>query len=166
MPILETLEAFVKPWAVFYSDSRPTEAVVLFAHIAGMLWGGGLAITADRNVWQLRTATVNERARLLVAIDHLHAPVLMGLGLSALSGVLLTLADLKTFGTSPYWWGKMIAFALLLANGAWLRHQERHLQAAPVTMVGKWRVLTVAAGISITLWFAVALGGVFLMTMI
>ena len=166
MPLLETLEAIVKPWAVLYSDSKPTEAVVLFAHVAGTLWGGGLAIAADRNVWRLRTVTADERLRLLVEIDRLHAPVLIGLSLAAISGVLLTTADLKTFGTSPYWWGKMIAFALLLANGAWLQRQERRFRAAPATMDGKWQALRIASAFSFTLWFTVALGGVFLVTLI
>jgi len=166
MPLLETLEAVVKPWAVFYSDSKPAEAVVLFAHVAGTLWGGGLAIAADRSVWKLRTAAVEERVRLLGEIDRLHTPVLAGLSLAALSGVLLTAADLKTFGTSPLWWGKMIAFALLLANGAWLQRQERRFRAAPATMDGKWQALRLASAFSFTLWFTVALGGVFLMTLI
>ena len=166
MALLETLEALVKPWAVFYSDSKPAEAAVLFAHVAGTLWGGGLAIAADRNVWKLRTAAVEERVRLLGEIDRLHVPVLIGLSLAAISGVLLTAADLKTFGTSPLWWGKMVAFALLLANGAWLQWQERRLRATPAVMDGKWPALRLASAISFTLWFTVALGGVFLMTLI
>ena len=166
MPLLETLEALVKPWAVLYSDSKPTEAVVLFAHVAGTLWGGGLAIAADRSVWKLRTAAADERLRLLGEIDRLHASVLIGLSLAAISGVLLTTADLKTFGTSPYWWGKMIAFALLLTNGWWLQHQERRFRAAPATMDGKWQGLRIASAFSFTLWFTVALGGVFLVTLI
>jgi hypothetical protein len=162
MPLLETLELVLKPWAKFYSKSSPTQAVVMFTHIAGMLGGGGLAIAADRAMWKARTATDEVRSRLLAEVEQIHRPVIIGLTMSALSGVLLTASDLTTFVTSPVWWVKMVAFGLLLANGAWLQSVERGAQQASSTIPAVWQKLSVSSRISYTLWFAVALGGVLL----
>lgn len=162
MPLLETLELVVKPWAKFYAKSSPTQDVVLFAHIAGMLGGGGLAIAADRAMWKARTATDEVRSRLLAEVGRIHRPVIIGLAMSLLSGVLLTASDLTTFVTSPVWWVKMAAVVLLLANGAWLQAVERGAQHAPATIPAAWKKLSLSSRISYTLWFAVALGGVLL----
>lgn len=162
MPLLETLEAIVKPWEKFYSKSSPTQAVVIFTHIASMLGAGGLAISADRAMWRARKASDEVRSRLVAEVESLHRPVVIGLALSVLSGALMTAADLKTFGVSPVWWGKMIAFGLLLANGAWLQSIERGAQKAPATIPAAWNKLSAASVISYMLWFAVALGGVLL----
>lgn len=162
MPLLETLELVVKPWARFYAKSSPTQTMVLFTHLAGMLGGGGLAIAADRAIWKARTASDEVRSRLLAEVEHIHRPVIIGLGMSALSGVLMTTADLGEFVTSPVWWGKMAFFALLLANGAWLQSIERGAQKVPATMPTAWKKLAVSSRFSYTLWFAVALGGVLL----
>lgn len=162
MTVLETFVDLAKPWEKFYSKSSPTQAVVLFTHIAGMLGGGGLAIAADRAMWKARKATDEARSRLLAEVESIHRPVIIGLTLSALSGALLTAADLATFATSPVWWGKMVAFGLLLANGAWLQSVERRAQKAPATLPVVWNKLSAATVISYMLWFAVALGGVLL----
>lgn len=159
---LETLETLAKPWAKFYSKSSPTQAVVLFAHIAGMLGGGGLAIAADRALWKARTAPDEVRSRLLAEVASIHRPVTIGLAASMLSGALMTTADLSTFVTSPVWWGKMLAFGLLLANGAWLRSVEGRAQHASATLPAAWKTLSISSRISLTLWFTVALGGVLL----
>ena len=162
MPVLETLVAAVEPWARFYADSTATQAVVTFAHVGGMLWGGGLALSADRAVWKLRTAAAEERTRLLAEVGRLHPAVLTGLGISVLSGLLLTAADLEEFATSPYWWRKVVMVALLLANGAWLQWQERRMRAAPATVLPRWKMLTVTSALSFLFWFTVVLFGVVL----
>lgn len=162
MPSLETLVAAAKPWAAFYSDSKVAQGTLMFAHVAGMLWGGGLAIAADRALLKMRNAMAADRARLLAEVSRLHPSVIGGLALSALSGVLLFAADLETFATSPLYWGKIAAFALLLLNGRWLQVQERRLQKAPEKMAAKWGILSLASTFSITLWFVVTLGGVLL----
>lgn len=162
MSVLETLEAVAKPWEKFYAKSSPTQAVVIFTHIASMLGAGGLAISADRAMWRARKASDEVRSRLLAEVESLHRPVIIGLTLSAVSGALMTAADVKTFGESPVWWVKMIAFGLLLANGAWLQSVERGAQKAPASMPAVWNKLSVASVLSYTLWFAIALGGVLL----
>lgn len=161
--MLETFIELARPWAKFYSRSDVAQAVLLFAHLAGMLWGGGLALSADRSVWKLRRASAEERARLLSEIARLHAPIITGIIISAISGVLMFTADLETYATAPAYWRKMVFFAFLLINGRWLQVQERRLQGTPATIPAKWNVLTIASTFSMILWFAVMLGGVLLM---
>ena len=162
MPALETMVELLKPWAKFYSKSNATQAVVVFTHVAGMLGGGGLAIAADRAMWKARKATGEVRARLLAEVEATHRPVLIGLAMIVVSGVLLTASDLQTFATSPIWWGKMVAVVVLLANGAWLQSVERGMRAAPATIDARWPKLGLSSRLSYLLWFAVALGGVLL----
>jgi hypothetical protein len=162
MPLVETLVDVLKPWAKFYSKSNATQAIVVFAHVAGMLGGGGLAIAADRAMWKARTATDDVRARLLAEVQATHRPVLIGIFLMVISGVLLFASDVKTFATSWIYWGKMVAFVLLLANGAWLQSMERGMQRAPATTLSGWPKLGLSSRLSYFLWFAVVLGGVLL----
>lgn len=162
MPTLETLVEVARPWAKFYSRSTPAQTIVLFTHLAGMLGGGGLAIAADRALWKARGATDDVRARVLAEVASVHRPVVAGLALSAISGVLMTAADLETYVPSPVWWGKLAAFALLLINGAWLQSLERGAQRAPATLGPAWHRLALSSRFSCVLWFAVVLGGVLL----
>ncbi len=162
MEMLDTLVEVAKPWAKFYSKSSPTQTIILFAHLAGLLGGGGLAIAADRAIWKARTASDDVRARVLDHVAGIHRPVIIGLLFSLLSGALMTAADLETFVTSPIWWGKMVAVALLLANGAWLRSIERGALRASATAPAAWAKFTLSSRVSVTLWFAVVLGGVLL----
>jgi hypothetical protein len=159
---LETLVELAKPWAKFYSKSHAAQTVVIFAHVAGMLGGGGLAIAADRAMWKARTAASDVRTRLLSEVDRTHRPVLIGLALVVISGLFMAAADIETFGPSPIFWGKMAAFVLLLVNGAWLQSIERGIQRSPVGADAAWAKITTASRISYALWFTVALGGVLL----
>lgn len=162
MPMVETLVELAKPWAKFYSKSNATQAVVMFTHLAGMLGGGGLAIAADRAMWKARAAKDEVRARLLAEVAVTHRPVLIGLGMMVVSGILMAAADIETYATSWLYWGKMTAFVLLLANGAWLQSIERGVQRAPATAATAWARLGVSSRLSYLLWFAVVLGGVLL----
>jgi hypothetical protein len=162
MPSLDTIVELAKPWAKFYAKSSPAQAVLVFTHLAGMLGGGGLALTADRAMWKARTATDEVRARLLADVDATHRPVIIGLTMAVVSGALMTAADLKTFVPSPIYWGKMVAFVLLLINGAWLQSIEHGVQRAPATGAAAWAKLVLSSRFSYVLWFAVVLGGVLL----
>lgn len=163
MPIVETLAEIAKPWARFYAKSDVAQTLVMFTHLAGMLGGGGVAIAADRAMWKARTATDEVRARLLAEVEAAHRPVLTGIAMAGVSGVLMTAADVETYVPSLLWWGKMAAFALLLINGAWLQSMERRTQRAPATLSAAWPRLSLASKFSYALWFAVVLGGVLLM---
>lgn len=160
MEMLDTLVEFAKPWAKFYSKSTPAQNVILFAHLAGLLGGGGLAIAADRSIWKARAAADDIRARVLAEVAVVHRPVIIGLVFAVLSGALMTAADLETYLTSPVWWAKEGAVALLLVNGAWLRSIERAARRTPVVPPAAWAKFTLSSRLSLTLWFLVVLIGV------
>jgi hypothetical protein len=160
MEMLDTLVELMKPWARFYSKSTPAQNLILFAHLAGLLGGGGLAIAADRAIWKARTAAGDARARLLADIAAVHRPVIIGLVFAVVSGALMTAADVETYLTSPVWWVKICVVVLLLANGAWLRSVERAAMRTPSVAPAAWAKVTLASRLSLTLWFAVVLVGV------
>lgn len=163
MSMVETIAELAKPWARFYSRSDLAQTALLFSHLAGLLGGGGLAIAADRALWKARAATGEARGRLLAELAGTHRPVLIGLGIANVSGLLMLAADVETYLPSPIFWGKMVALALLLANGAWLRSIEQRALRTPATIDASWRTLSRASQVSYVLWFAVVLGGVMLM---
>lgn len=160
MEMLDTLVELAKPWAKFYSKSTPAQNIILFAHLAALLGGGGLAIAADRAIWKARAATDEVRARVVAEVAGVHRPVIIALVFAVLSGALMTTADLETYVTSPVWWGKMGAVALLLANGAWLRSIERAALRTPAMAPAAWAKFTLSSRLSLTLWFAVVFIGV------
>ena len=102
------------------------------------------------------------RARVLAEVAGAHRPVITGLVFAMLSGALMTAADLETYVTSPVWWGKMGAVALLLANGAWLRSIEHTALRKPTVAPTAWAKFTLSSRLSLTLWFVVVLIGVML----
>lgn len=166
--ILQTIATAAKPWSSLYSDSTAVSSAVTFFHLAGLLFAGGLAIATDRATFRALRGTEEDRSRLLVDLGNTHAWVLAGLTVIFASGLLLALADVKTFGTSPIYWTKMSLVALLLVNGAFLQRTERMLRAstllnqssAPITRM--WTRLRFAAATSMILWTAIVLAGVVL----
>lgn len=162
MEVLDTLVEFLKPWARVYAKSTPAQNVILFAHLAGLLGSGGLAIAADRAIWKARAATDEVRARVLAEVAGVHRPVIIGLVFAMLSGALMTAADVETYVTSPVWWGKIGAVALLLANGARLRSLGGAALRTPGVAPAAWAKFTLSSRLSLTLWFVVVLIGVML----
>ncbi len=162
MEMLDTLVELAKPWAKFYSKSTPTQNVILFAHLGALLGAGGIAVAADRAIWKARAATDEVRTRIVAEVAGAHRPVIIGLVFAMLSGALMTAADLETYVTSPVWWGKMGAVALLLANGAWLRSIEQTALRTPTVAPAAWAKFTLSSRLSLTLWFVVVLIGVML----
>jgi len=101
-------------------------------------------------------------------LGNAHAWVLSGLSVIFVSGLLLALSDVKTFGNSPIYWTKMSLVALLLANGALLQRTEQKLRASGLQTPSRapkeqlWSRLRFAAATSMMLWTAIVLAGVIL----
>lgn len=91
-----------------------------------------------------------------------------GLSVIFASGLLLALADVKTFGPSPVYWTKMSLVALLLVNGTLLQRTEQKLRAGSLLTQSSaprqrlWSRLRFAAAASMALWTAIVLAGVIL----
>ena len=133
----------VAGWAHLYNDNHAVNTAVTFAHFAGVLVGGGLALSADRAAF----------SRLGPGIDpRLHRWVLGALGVVFVSGMLMMLADLETYLTSAVFWIKMALVVGLLANGyARVRVEARG---------GVW--LRRTSALSASLWLLTLLAGTML----
>lgn len=157
-----TLADAVKPWASLYADSKGVATAVTFVHLAGLLAAGGFALASDRATLRSFKAPEADRMRQLEELHAIHRPVLLGLSVTMLSGLLLFTADLKTFLPSPFFWTKMGLIALLLLNGYFMTRAERALRGRPANPVLWWRRLRVTTLASLVLWFAVLLAGTML----
>ena len=156
----ESLVKLVEPWSSFYSDSTVTSTLVVFGHIAALLFAGGLAVTLDRATLRATRAPAEVRARQLDDLRASHRLVVIGLGLSVVTGVLLFAADLETYFGSWIYWTKMGLIVLLLANGYMMTRTESRIRATPDSADAGWKSLRTAAVVSIILWFAISFLGV------
>ena len=159
---MEWLLRLAEPWAALYGDSPPLQAVVLFAHLAGLLVGGGFAVAADRATLRASRGGLAERERHLGELREMHLPVLTGLSAAVASGVLMLGADLETYLPSVVFWTKMGLLVLLLANGYALRRAGIVLRGDPG---GAWRRLQASSLASTALWLAVLFAGTWLSAM-
>jgi hypothetical protein len=166
--IVQSVARLAKPWAAIYGDSRVLSSTVTFAHVAGLLFGGGLAIASDRATLRAMTGSEDDRSRVLIEIASTHRWILTALSVIFVSGLGLALSDVKTFATSPVYWTKMGLVVLLLINGAALQRTEQRLRAADLRdqnrldIKRQWSRLRLTAIASMTLWTSIALAGVIL----
>jgi uncharacterized membrane protein len=156
MSMPETLVGLTSGWAAFYADSAATRTLVTFAHVGGLLAGGGLAVATDRATLRAGRLSASEQQEHLSTLRRAHAAVIAGLVVVTISGVLMFASDVETYWASPIYWTKMAAIVLLLINGLLLR------RAAATAERGTegWPALRRAAVTSLVLWFAVTLFGV------
>lgn len=135
----------VAGWAHLYNNNHAVNTAVTFAHFAGVLVGGGLALSADRAAFSPRAAAIDPR---------LHRWVLGALAIVFASGVLMMLADLDTYLTSAVFWIKMALVVALLGNGyARIRVEARG---------GVW--LRRVSAVSASLWLMILLAGTMLVS--
>jgi len=155
----ESLVKLLEPWSHAYGDSKVLPTIIVFLHIAALVFAGGYAITLDR--FTLRAFRSSElRSNQLDELARSHRLVIAGLALSVVSGVLLFAADVETYWTSVVWWTKAVLIVLLLLNGFGITKLEVRLRASPANADAAWRGLRRTAMASIVLWFAIALAGV------
>jgi uncharacterized membrane protein len=164
MSLVETISHFAKPWATAYGDSKLLMNSVTFVHVAGFLVAGGLALSADRAVFRARNADEATRRVQLAELNAVHTPVLVGLAVAFVSGLLLFLSDVATFATAPVFWIKMGFLVLLLGNGAVLS-RAGHRLAQGDGDGGSWKVLRRSAAASSALWLVAVLTGVMLVNL-
>jgi len=138
-------------WSSWYSNSAAIRSSIAFAHVGGLVAGGGSAIAADR-------ATLRALARggsfLAAEIDRLqgaHRIVLAGLVVVGVSGVLLMLANFDEYLVSKVFWLKMGLVAALFLNGAWLALVAGRARGGQAK---HWQALRIACLTSLALWFA------------
>src|SRR5512147_2941060 len=104
-------------WASIYAASPALRTVVSFAHVAGLVGGGGCAIAADRAALVAWRSGQTERESYLRWLPRTHRAVLAGLAAVIVSGALLALADLDAYWSARAFWIKMAFVVALLVNG-------------------------------------------------
>jgi len=147
---MSILRDLVLEWGSYYANHAVVRTLVTFAHVGGLVAGGGAAMTADRGILSAAARSVSERASQLTAIHNAQAVVRGGLLTVIASGVLLFAADVDTYLPSKLFWTKMALVALLVVNGAALTAAERR---------ASWGTLRWTAIASLTLWALTTLTG-------
>ncbi len=149
-------------WKQWYDHSAATSATVTFAHVSGLMLGGGSAVAADLGT--LRAARGSSRSRIghVAELARIHRFVLIGLGLTIASGALMVAADLDTFLGSWVFWLKMSLIAVLLGNGVVLTRTESRLRNALLPEARGWSRLETTARVSLVLWFGLLFLGTLL----
>jgi len=142
-------------WASVYANSSAIRTVVGFAHVAGLIIGGGSAIAIDRSVLVAARRNPSGLRVQVPTIQNAHSLVLASLAVVMSSGLLLAAADTETFLHSQLFWLKMALVGLLMVNGACMRLAER----AAIAPRPQWKPLAVTAAASITLWLLTTLAG-------
>lgn len=166
MQVPSGLLDLVEPWATLYGDSSLLPTFVTFAHIAALVFAGGLAVTLDRGTLRAARGSAEARWRQLKELESAHRLVLTGLALSLATGVLMLAADLETYLPSWIFWTKIGLIAVLLVNGYRMTRVESRIASTPnaADNLG-WSELRFAATISIVLWFLIAFAGVALVNL-
>jgi hypothetical protein len=167
MTIVPVLAHTFAPWQSFYSNSKPMETAVTSVHLLAMLFGGGLAVAADRSTLRAAQADAETRRHALEQVGTAHRPVLVALAVLFVSGVALATADVETFAKSPAFAIKLVLVALLLGNGYALTRTEAalHRAMAPAGREGSsgeerlWRRLRTTARLSLLLWTVTVVAG-------
>ena len=154
--MLSTFAHAAAIWTAWYSDSPVLRTTLNFAHIAGLVGGGGAAVVEDRAMLAALSQNDEVRHRRVEAQRTAHRVVLTGLAVAVLSGVLLFAADWDTYVYSKVFWSKMVLVALLVANGFMLTRAER---AASARQPNAWSRLRRGAIVSLILWSLTTLAG-------
>ena len=155
------LVSFSEPWSLLYGDSTAIQILVVFGHIAGLVFAGGLAVTLDRATLRASRGSSEMRWRQLEELRAAHRLVLVGISLSLVTGLLLFASDLETYFGSWIFWVKLGLIGALLLNGFQMTRLESRIGDTPNAADDRsWRALSVTASVSIFLWFAIAFAGV------
>jgi hypothetical protein len=161
MALIPTLVHLCAPWASFYRDSKVAEIGVEFAHIGGLVLSGGIAVAVDRASMRVIGRPAEERRVHLRELAAVHRPVIIGLVVVTLSGLLLLAADVETYATSVAFWIKMGLIVLLTANGLAMQASEKRL-GRNVDDMPAWMLLRRTSWASRALWLLITLVGVVL----
>lgn len=161
--LADQLARLAQPWATYYADHGWLQTTVLFAHLSAIFLGGGFAMATDRDTFiAVRAARLSGQIRHLGRLRTIHKPVILGLTLALVSGVLLFAADVEHFSSSPVFWIKMLLLTALLTNGYLLKRTEETLSTGKQDSPHLWGRLWKISAASMALWLLLILAGTLL----
>lgn len=157
----------VQPWQSLYAEHSSVSTLVLFAHIAALVGSAGLSVSNDRAIVRTSAGNRSEHTQRLAELSGSHRSVVLALGVSFASGVLLMLADVEAFLRMPAFWIKMALILSLIANALLMLRRETQLRliesepvpVSPAINERLWVRLRRHAIASVVLWFAIVLAG-------
>jgi hypothetical protein len=152
------------PWAELYNNHPLVQSGVVFAHLSGLMVGGGAAVAADRTALRVYRGDDLVRWRHLLQLRRVHRTVLAALFIVVVSGVLLFAADVETFLTSPVFWVKTGLVFLLALNGLLILRTGKRLERSDANWERGWKRLAVASVVSVSLWLLIILAGAVLVS--
>lgn len=152
----ELLGKTLETWASFFANRPLVRTAIGFAHVGGLLAGGGCSIFADRTILKASRLGLAERTAQLQALKGTHRIVISGLTVIVLSGLLLFASDSDTYLHSKLFWTKMVLTVFLIINGAVLIRAERIAVSGDAR---GWQRLVAATVASVLLWFLTTLAG-------
>jgi hypothetical protein len=152
----------MRQWSSYYGDHAAVSTTITYLHLAGLVVGGGAAVTTDRQILRAWRRGGEHRPATLADVAAVHAFVVGGLVLTAITGALMMFADFDTFKSSPPFWWKMGGVALLLANGALLGWAEGLARRSGGTK--GWPILATVSTASLVLWMVTLFLGTYLKT--
>jgi hypothetical protein len=150
------LPHLLESWASVYANHAALRTAIDFAHVGGLVAGGGCAIAADLATLTAAREGSAARATHLALLKRTHPVVILGLAALATSGVLLFSADVGTFLYSRIFWLKMALLLSLLVNGALLQRGEGQVLRDEA---GAWARFHRTATASLVLWALTTLAG-------
>jgi len=159
MALPHFLAASINTWADFYDAHRMVSVSVRYLHLAGLVVGGGTALSTDRLMLGAARSGPARRASTVEALHASHRVVVPALAVVILTGILMTATDTATFLASPLFWLKMGLVALLLLNGAGILAAE---QVAARGGARAWAWLGAASLASLVLWLGILFVGIWL----
>jgi hypothetical protein len=164
--MIQEIAQMLRPWKDLYEDSVVLSTGVTTAHVLSLVVGGGFALAADRTTLRTLSCPGHARPWLLEELRGVHRPVLIGIVILTVSGLLMMAADFPTYVRSVVFWVKMGLIVLLLANGAILYRAESTLTrttAKGVDPAPHWCTwLRRSTWLSIGLWVATTVVGMLL----
>ena len=162
MSWLPDVTAWMTQWSAYYGNHAALSTTITYLHLAGLVVGGGAAVTTDRQILRAWHRGGERRPATLLDVAAVHAFVVGGLLVTAATGGLMLFADFDTFKVSPIFWVKMTLVGLLLVNGAvlnWAEGLARRTDGAR-----GWPLLGTVSVISMALWMATLFLGTCLRT--
>ncbi len=162
MSWLPDVTTWTKQWAEYYGNHALLSTTVTYLHLAGLVVGGGAAVTTDRQIVRAWHRGGARRPATLLDVAAVHTFVIGGLVLTVATGTLMMLSDFDTFVASPLFWLKMGGVSLLLLNGAvlnWAQNLARRTEGAR-----GWNVLGAVSIVSMALWLMTLFLGTYLKT--